>query len=381
MVRVDVRPELLRWAAERSRRDPDELRARFKQLERWERGEAQPTLKQLEDFARATYTPIGYFFLQDPPVETVPIPDMRTIAGTPASRPSPNLLDTIYACQQRQDWYHDYARSMGDEPLNWVGSARITDEPAEVAAKIRDALRFDLEERAQLRTWTEALHRFVEQAEELGALVMVSGTVGNNTHRKLDPQEFRGFALADDLAPLVFVNGADTKAAQMFTLGHELAHLWLGRSALSDTAPNSEPSLEVERWCNAVAAEVLAPLAVVRAEFDPGAPLERERDRLARRFKVSTLVVLRRLFDAGFLSRSAFREAYEAELGRLVSIPRGTGGGNFYWTELARVGRRFARAVVTSTLEGQTLYRDAFQMLGFSKHETFRELGSRLGVA
>lgn len=381
MIRAEVRPELLRWAAERSRRDPDELRARFKQLDRWERGEAQPTLKQLEDFARATHTPVGYFFLQEPPVEAVPIPDMRTIANVPAGRPSPNLLDTIYACQLRQDWYRDYALTMGEPRLDWVGSARVDDNPVETAARIRGALRFDLDERAQLDTWTEALRRFIEQAEDLGALVMVSGIVGNNTHRKLDPHEFRGFALADELAPLVFVNGADTKAAQMFTLGHELAHLWLGGSALSDATPNHELGSAVERWCNAVAAEVLAPLEVVRAEFDTDAPLAEERDRLARRFKVSTLVVLRRLFDAEFLTWPAFREAYEAELERLVSIPRGAGGGNFYWTELARVGRRFARAVVTSTLEGQTLYRDAFQMLGFSKHETFRELGSRLGVA
>lgn len=380
MTRVDIRPEILRWAIERSGREPEELRARFKQLHRWEQGEGQPTLKQLEDLARATHTPIGYFFLPEPPVEVVPIPDMRTFAGVPARRPSPNLLDTIYACQQRQDWYRDYARSMGATPLAWVGSARVDHDPVATASTMRKALRFDLDERAKLATWTEALRRFIEQAEEIGALVMVSGVVGNNTHRKLQLQEFRGFALADDLAPLVFVNGADTKAAQMFILAHELAHLWLGGSALSDATPNNEPGLELERWCNAVAAEVLAPLAAVRAAFDPGAPLEGERDRLARRFKVSTLVVLRRLFDAGFLTWSAFREAYEAELQRLVSIPRGAGGGNIYWIELARVGRRFARAVVTSTLEGQTLYRDAFQMLGFSKHETFRELGSRLGV-
>ncbi|MCL4231014.1 MAG: ImmA/IrrE family metallo-endopeptidase [Dehalococcoidia bacterium] len=380
MIRAEVRPELLRWAAERSRRDPDELRTRFKHLERWEQGEAHPTLKQLEDFARATHTPIGYLFLQAPPIESIPIPDMRTIANVPAGRPSPNLLDTIYACQQRQDWYRDYTRSIGDPPLAWVGSARVDDDPIATATAMRVAMRFDLDQRAQLDTWTEALRSFIEQAEELGALVMVNGVVGNNTHRKLDPGEFRGFALADDLAPLVFVNGADTKAAQMFTLGHEMAHLWLGGSALSDATPNNEPGLEIERWCNAVAAEMLAPLAAVRAEFDPGAPLEGERDRLARRFKVSTLVVLRRLFDAGFLNWQAFRERYEAEIDRLAALRPSTSGGNFYWTELARVGRRFARAVIVSTLEGQTLYRDAIQMLGFSKQETFRELSDRLGV-
>ena len=114
------------------------------------------------------------------------------------------------------------------------------------ATSMRHALGLDLEERRRIPTWTDALRRFIGQADELGVMVMVNGVVGNNNRRKLDPEEFRGFALADDLAPLVFINGADTKAAQMSTLAHELAHIWLERSALSDTGPASTPSNNVE---------------------------------------------------------------------------------------------------------------------------------------
>jgi Zn-dependent peptidase ImmA (M78 family) len=185
--------------------------------------------------------------------------------------------------------------------------------------------------------------------------------------------------MADEYAPLVFINGADTKAGQMFTLAHELAHIWLGQSSLDDAQASQLPNNNVERWCNQVAAELLVPMEVIRREFQPQADLQGEMSRLARRFKVSTLVVLRRIYDAGSLSYEQLQAAYQDELERILVIPGGS-GGNFYLTQGARLSKRFARALIASTLEGQTLHRDAFRMLGFSKLETFHELGRNLGV-
>jgi Zn-dependent peptidase ImmA (M78 family) len=377
MNRVSVKPELLRWARERAGLDVRALEDRFPQLAHWERAEGRPTLKQLERFAKAIHVPVGYLFLSAPPEERLPIPDLRTVGSQWRGRLSPDLLDTIYLCQRRQAWYRDYARSVGEEQRKFAGSARL-DAPAErVAKEMRRLLRFDLDARRDYPTWTEALRRFIAQAEDIGVLVMVSGVVGSNNRRKLDPDEFRGFALVDDLAPLVFINGADTKAAQMFTLAHELAHLWLGESALSDVAPTSAPTQRIEAWCNRAAAELLVPLAVLRAELPRGELLPQV-PRLARRFKVSTLVILRRLFDARRLTREAFKQAYEEELERLRARPKGS-GGDFYLTQAVRLSRRFARALVGSALEGQTLYRDAFRMLGIAKETTFRELSRSLG--
>jgi Zn-dependent peptidase ImmA (M78 family) len=378
-MRVDVSPKLLRWAQARSGLDDETIARRFPKFDAWLSQDVQPTLKQLERFANATRTPVGYLFLAEPPVEQVPIPDFRTIGNRHIERPSPDLLDTLYICQQRQEWYRDFARANREEPLQFVGSANLASGIQEAATSIRTTLGFDIEERRQLPTWTDALRTFAGQADRIGILVMVSGVVGNNNHRKLDPDEFRGFALSDPLAPLVFINGADTKAAQMFTLAHELAHIWLGQSALSDIGPATTPTNDVEDWCNRVAAELLVPRAVLAAEYQPDEKLPQALSRLARRFKVSTLVVLRRIYDIGGLTREAFWDAYDSELARLLAIPRST-GGDFYLTQGARVGKRFARALIGSTLEGQTLYRDAFRLLGFSKLATFRELGHSLGV-
>jgi len=379
-MRVEVKPELLRWAAERSRIDRDALDDRFPKLKEWVREAVRPTLKQLEDFARATHTPIGYFFLPEPPVERVPIPDFRTVGGARLQRPSPDLLDTIHLCQQRQEWYREFARTIGEPPLAFAGAAAVTSDVIDAAERIRHSLGFDLEERRRMPTWTDALRRFIELADNAGVMVMVSGVVGSNNRRKLDADEFRGFALADPLAPLVFINGSDTKAAQMFTLAHELAHVWLGQSAVSDAQPAEIDGNAIERWCNAVAAELLVPLDVFRDEYDPRADLRMETERLARRFKVSTLVILRRMRDAGGVTQPQFRAAYDAEVQRLRALPTGS-GGNFYLTLGARASKRFARALVVSTLEGRSSFTEALHLLGFRKMSTFRELGQNLGLS
>lgn len=377
--RVEVSPELLAWARQRSGLTFDDLSHRFPKLSAWEHGDQLPTLKQLENYARATHTAIGLFFLPEPPEERVTIPDFRTIGNGSIQRPSANLLDTIYQCEQRQDWYRDYATVNQEEPVGFVGSLTAGTSPVRAAALIREALDFEPADRGS--NWTEALRILIDRAEGLGILVMVNGVVGSNTHRKLDPREFRGFALADQIAPVIFINGADTKAAQIFTLVHEVAHLWLGETALDNLDLSATSEEATERWCNQVASEILVPLSAIVDETAQDS-VTAQIDLLARRFKVSTLVALRRLYDARRMNWADYRAAYEAELGRVLALlgERSGDGGNFFNIQPLRVSRRFTSAVVTNTLEGQTLYRDAFQMLGFKKVSTFNELASRLGI-
>ena len=381
MTRAAIRPEMFVWALDRAGVERDDLVGRFAKLPEWMEGQRQPTLKQLQDFARAVHVPIGYLFMPAPPEELLPIPDFRTFDNQEVRRPSPNLLDTLYTCQERQAWYREYARTSRLEPKPFIGSVTTRAAAETVAADIRRTIGFDLDARRACPTWEDALRLFIRNAEDVGILVMVSGIVGSNTRRGLDPQEFRGFALSDELAPLVFINGKDTKSAQMFTLAHELAHLWLDASALSNATAASLSGRREEVWCNAVAAELLVPLVVFRTELNDEELLDQALRRLSRRFKVSTLVILRRLLDAQWLSRTEFEGAWASETARLRALMRaGGGGGNFSRATARRVSHPFARALIVSAQEGQTLYRDAFRMLGVSKAETFNNVGREVGV-
>ncbi len=381
MTTVAASVPVLRWAAQRAHLDAGELAARFHKWPLWLSGDAQPTLKQLEAFARLTHTAIGYFFLSQPPALALPVPDFRTLRNEVLPEPSTDLLDTLYLCQQRQDWYRDHARMHGLPALPFVGSASLKESPEAVAQRLRETLSLSTEVRRQMPTWTDALRQLIAKAEDAGVMVMVSSVVGSNSHRKLNVDEFRGFALADNLAPLVFLNGADSKAAQMFTLAHELAHVWLGATGVSDAQVGQVPEQQTERWCNQAAAELLMPMAELRAAHERDAPIPDEIQRLAREFKVSTLVALRRLFDSGYIGQTALWQHYREEQERLRTLKeRRSSGGDFYHSLGARTSKRFARAIVSSTLEGLTSFPDAFRMLGVRKTATFYEAARELGV-
>lgn len=388
VVRVEVAGSLLTWARQRSGIPDQDLARRFPQLREWESGAVAPTVRQLEKFAQATHTPVDYLRLPAIPEISVPLPDLRTRSegSEDGAPPSANLLDTIAEAQQRQEWYRAYAKAAGEDPVVVAGSLRAGDPVAEAAAIMRTQLEFGLHQRGASRE--ESLRRLAAQAEELGILVMISGVVGSNTHRVLDPAEFLGFALADSSAPTVFVNGRCPKPAQIFTLAHELAHIWLGQSALDNPAPGGTRTavryVGAERWCSEVAAEMLVPIAAIRRDYDASASLTKELDRLARKYRVSTLVVLRRLRDARYVPFEAFWDLYDREVVRardLAAARPARSGGNFYNTQPARTSKRFARAIIASTLEGQTRHAEAFRLLGFKQASTLNELARHLGVA
>ena len=380
MTRVPVRPEMLRWARERAGCELGELAGRIPQLPAWERGEKQPTFKQLEAFAKATHTPFGYLFLREPPEEPLPIPDLRTVKDRPP-RPSPDLLDTIYAMQRRQDWLREERIEDEADPLEFVGNARLNDEPTAVGQEMRRTVGLDDGWAGEVSTWQEAVSELRRRIEGLGVIAVINGIVGNNTHRKLRVEEFRGFALTDRYAPLIFVNGADAKSAQMFTLAHELAHVWLGTegegiSGFEGLFPGDS---RIEKFCDQVAAEFLVPARELRDQWRQVRGTPDPFERLARYFKVSPIVAGRRAMDLRLVSRDTFFDFYNSYTRRERQRAKGGGGGDFYNNQNTRVGAAFAASVIRAAMGGRLTFKEAYDLTGL-RGGAFQEYARRLGM-
>jgi Zn-dependent peptidase ImmA (M78 family) len=266
--------------------------------------------------------------------------------------------------------------------LPFSGSARLSDDPAAIGREIRRVL--DLEEgwAKKVPTWQSALGVLRAAIEEAGILVVINGVVGNNPHRRLDVAEFRGFALCDAYAPLIFVNGADAKSAQMFTLAHELAHLWLGSrgTGLSGFTGIFPEGNEIETFCNKAAAEFLVPEIEIRKLWPnvqrDVAPFET----LARTFKVSPIVIGRRAMDLRLVDRQqffVFYEDYTRKERRQAQKPGG--GGDFYNNQNNSVGKLFATQVIRAAKEGRIGFKQAYELTGL-KGGSFQEYAGRLGL-
>lgn len=379
-VRVDVAPSVLSWALKVTGADEAGLHRRFK-LDKWLAAEARPTLKQLQDFAKAAGVPFGYLLLPQPPPWSLPVPDFREgFEGAPM--PSANLVAVIGQSQRRQEWYRDYALGLGAERLAFVGSAAEM-RPIDAAAQIRDALDFHVSDRHG--TWTDTRKALLRGFEALGGLTVATSMVENNTRRPLDENEFRGFALVDDIAPLVFANTHQTLNGQIFTLAHEFAHVWRGTSGIGNENPRSDGQSEIERWCNAVASEVLVPRddLAVRLARVASAPLTQALDTLAREFRCGTLVVLQALHRTGMRHIENYTAAYDAEVTRLRNLgdASASGGGNHYNNQPLRVGERLSRALIADALEGRTPITEAMRLMSMKSASTFDEYARRLGAA
>jgi Zn-dependent peptidase ImmA (M78 family)/DNA-binding XRE family transcriptional regulator len=367
MTEAHITGEMLRWARERRGLSYSQLASQTKvsvgQIQQWEDGAAFPSFAKAEAIARQLKIPFGFLFLSTPPSDKSPIPDYRTIKGKQPAQPSPNLLSVINRTRSKQDWYREFAEENSQQPLQLVGSFSLKSEAIEVARSIRKSLFLDHESRSGISRHTEFLTKLSLAAQDAGVLVMRNGVSGNGKESRLSVAEFRGFALADPLAPIVFINSRDAYAAQVFTLIHELAHIWINQSGVSNADPVDNTSENVETFCNQVAGAVLMP----SHEFaEAWSKLQHKRgfaEVLSKVFWVSPLAVIVRAFELSLISDEEFYRLVRIEKNKSYVAKKGS-GGNPTSTTLARNSRRLVDAVLRAVRTNRLVHNDAAWLLG-----------------
>ncbi len=341
--------------------------AQFPRVKAWIEGEQKPTLKQLEDFARKVHVPFGYLFLEEPPEESLPIPYFRT-GQAKNDQVSLNVYDTILLLQRRQEWLSDYLQEKGYDKLSMVGRFGKNANYREIVADIRNTLQLPEDWAKAFRTWEEALKHLTSQIEEAGIVVTFNSVVGNNTKRKIPVDECRGFVLVDPYAPFMFVNNDDAKAARMFTLIHELAHIWSGESAGFDFRQLQPASDPVEKLCDRVAAEFLVPEKAFREAWDQQA----DPRKLSKQFKVSAILIGRRALDLGKMQKEDFFRFYNSNKEKAQNQKTASSGGDFYATAKNRLSLKFMAHVNQAVKQNHLLYRDAYQLTNL-KGDTYQK--------
>lgn len=351
-------PQLIKEAAEAA---GDFVWQKFPTLDKWITEEKAPSVNQLADFAKNVNVPFGYFFLRKMPEKERTVPLFRTGSGNPVFDYSFDLEETIDTIKMRQDWVSEFLKSENEESLYFVGSVTLTDSVKVVAQQIREAIFLPEYWASQMPNRDMVLRELIQKIEASGVFVVMNGVIGNNTHRPLDRNEFQGFALSDPYAPFIFLNGKDYQAAKIFTLMHELVHIWLGISAISDQ-DNMLPSTDkTEEFCNAVAAELLVPENELKKITKQLSGKQDMINRLASNFKVSTVVIARRLLDVGLMSRKDFFSFYKEEKKKWDNAPKND-GGTFYASQPYKVGRAFFRTVEGAVKSGKLLYTEAYRL-------------------
>ncbi|MFA3783190.1 ImmA/IrrE family metallo-endopeptidase [Melioribacteraceae bacterium 4301-Me] len=371
---IKINNDILLWAVDRAGLSLDEISQKIPSFISWLKGEKIPTLKQLQSFAQKVYLPFGYLFLERPPEEKLPIPFFRTnpkgTSQTNQDKIPINVFDTILIVQQRQEWLSNYLKENDYDRLNFVGKFRNKSfQIEEVVADIKNTLKLKEDWARELSTWENAKNYLAEKIEESGIMVNFNSVVGNNTRRKIKVDDCRGFVLIDEYAPFLFVNSADSKSAQMFTLAHELAHIWLGESAGFDFRNLQPADNPTEILCDKIAAEFLVPESELKSVLAYDYSIEK----IARTFKVSQIVIARRLFDIGEMSKNKFLEFYNEYIKRdFKKKEEQEGGGDFYKTQRKRLSTRFLSYVNQAVLTNKLLIREAYQLTGL-KGDTYNK--------
>lgn len=381
---VNISDNILQWIMEQIHLEA--LPARIaKNFELWGKKEKTPTFNQIEDASKATGIPLGYFFLQTPPAEDLSFIEYRTVDSVELTHPSRELIDTMHNMQLVQEWMRNQLLEEGISKLSFIGSQKGETNVAQFANAVRKILNLEINWFKEVGDARESFLYLRAAMSNVGTIVMTSGIVENNTRRPLSIDEFRAFAMVDDIAPLIFINGNDSNNGKLFSLLHEFVHLCIGEDSLFNERYSSGQRVSrTEMICNAVAAEILVPQALFTEAWQTeirNVDAEQAIRILAKDFKCGMIVIARKALDNGLIDQPLYKKTTDLAI-KLYSEQKKKqkekGGGDYYRTAANRIDQRFLQMLTGSVAAGKTLYSEAFRLTNTNRF-TFAKLTERFG--
>ena len=351
-----VNPAMLVWARQTSGLTVDKAAERAglkkafgrtgaERLTALEAGKENPTRTQIVDLAKAYRRPLLTFYMSKPPVESDRGEDFRTFSG-PRPQDMEGLLDALLRDVRARHLVVQDVVADDEEAaqVSFVGSVSSKSGAVAVLKVLRRLIPITVMELRRERLPEAMFARLRKAVEALGVFVLLVGDLGNHV-TTIDTSVFRGYAIADKVAPFIVINDKDTKTAWSFTLLHEMAHLILGASGISGDTLAGSP---VEQICNQVASSFLlgddelpeAARAIRDLSVDAALPLLIS---FAEERKVSPDLVAYRLLRSGAITEAAWNEVRIALRDRLEAIRKTRpeqkgGGGDFYRVRRQRLG-------------------------------------------
>jgi Zn-dependent peptidase ImmA (M78 family) len=370
--KILIKSSRYKWAIENSDVDEETIYKKFPKIDEWISGNEQPTMRELSNFSLLTHIPIGYFFLETPPTESIELLKYRTLQSHPNYKPSKNLLDTIFHMTNIQDWMREYFITYIDTKNNFVSSLKNISSIELIAHEIRKNLNIEIDWFKNLSSSdTSENFKFIRsRIQALDIIVMMNGIVGSNTKRNLDIDEFRAFTMVDDYAPLIFINAKDSYTGRIFSLIHELTHVGIGINSLYNVNINIDTYLynNIEKICNAVAAEILVPIELFKQQWHENNNMDifGKISNLAKYFKISELVIARRAFDQKYILKHEY-QIINNKMQSAFNNRRNNKGGNSINSFFSRFDLNCLKIINQCIQTGCLLYSDAYRLTGLSR--------------
>jgi Zn-dependent peptidase ImmA (M78 family) len=384
-----ITPSVIQWAREKEgftlAEAASKIHRSIEEIKQWENGILLPTVAQARKASEVYKRSLAVFYLPEPPTDFDTLRDFRRLPENENRDITHKLIEVIRTAYYHQEWAREFAIKHREDPLDFVGSIGINDDPADIANQIYISFEVDPADQQRCRNRSEALKYWITKLEYQGIYVF--------KHGGINLKECRGFSISDNFAPFIYLNSEDAYAGQLFTLIHELGHILLNLSGISNNEYFGDylihNSNEIEIFCNKIAASVLLNEGLFHTQLGKYSKysIRNKIAGLSGNFKVSEESVARKLLDKGVITDSTYKELREEYQQRWIDQKRKENlyriqkksGPTYYVTKISHNGLSFTRTVISGYFSGNIPAKEASALLEI-KLNNISTLANKVGM-